>query len=33
LVFASQNPSGAAADSHADRAAFRIFLGGIRFPR
>jgi hypothetical protein len=33
FVFASQNPSGAAADHPADRAAFRNFLGGIRFPR
>jgi hypothetical protein len=33
FVFASQNPSGAAADHLADRAAFRTFLGGIRFPR
>jgi hypothetical protein len=33
FVFASQNPSGAAADHPADRAAFRKFLAGIRFPR
>jgi hypothetical protein len=33
FVFASQNPTGATADHRADRAAFRNFLGGIRFPR
>jgi hypothetical protein len=33
FVFASQNPSGATAAHRADRAAFRNFLGGIRFPR
>ena len=31
FVFASQNPSGAAADYRADCAAFRKFLAGIRF--
>jgi hypothetical protein len=33
FVFASQDPSGAAADHRADRAAFQLFLGGIRLPR
>ena len=33
FVFASQNPSGAAADHRADRAAFRNFLASIRFQR
>jgi hypothetical protein len=33
LVFASQNPSGATANHLADRAAFRKYLAGIRFPR
>jgi hypothetical protein len=33
FVFASQDPSGAAADHRANRAAFQLFLGGIRLPR
>ena len=32
-VFASQNPSGSAANHTADRAAFRKFLAGIQFQR
>jgi len=32
-VFASQNPSGSAANHGSDRAAFRKFLAGIRFQR
>lgn len=32
-VFASQNPSGSAANHGADRAAFRKFLAGVRFQR
>ena len=33
FVFASQHPSGAAADHRADRAAFQLFLDSIRLPR
>jgi hypothetical protein len=32
-VFASENPSGSAADHGADRAAFRKFLAGVRVQR
>jgi hypothetical protein len=31
LVFAFQDPSGAANAEHSDRAAFREFLAGIQF--